>query len=99
MIAYFLSSRCLIRKVYSKGLAEQLLKLRILENGGLSICLKFIVSQTIGAIVEKENLFNFLVCEVFELGMVIQLVFMAQMMLEVKCGFLLFDAVDVLHLY
>ena len=29
----------------------------------------FIVPQIIRAIVEKENLFNFLVCEVHELGM------------------------------
>ena len=42
--------------------------------------MNFIVPQIIGAAVEKENLFNFLVCEVLELRMVMQLLFMAQMM-------------------
>ena len=81
LMTYFLSSCCLIRKVYSKGLAEQLLKLWIFENGGLSIYMNLIVPQIIGATDEKENnLFNFLVYEVLELGMIMQLLLMAQMM-------------------
>ena len=46
----------------------------------LGLCLNFLVPQIIGAAVEKENLFNFLVGEVLEIGMVMQLPFMAMMM-------------------
>ena len=42
--------------------------------------MSFIVPQIIGATVEKENLFIFLVCEVLELGIGMLLLFMAQMM-------------------
>ena len=42
--------------------------------------MNFIVPQIIGAPLEKENLLNFLVCEVLEIGMIMQLLLMAQMM-------------------
>ena len=43
--------------------------------------MNLIVPQIIGATDEKENnLFNFLVYEVLELGMIMQLLLMAQMM-------------------
>ena len=43
--------------------------------------MNFIVPQIIGAPLEKENLFNFLVCEVLEIGMIMQLLLMAQIAL------------------
>ena len=43
--------------------------------------MNFIVPQIIGAPLEKENLLNFLVCEVLEIGMIMQLLLMAQIAL------------------
>ena len=60
--------------------------------------MNFIVPQIIGAPLEKENLFKFLVCEVLEIGMIMQLLLMAQMMYvgSQEWGFIIWCASFVL---